>query len=69
MGEEFELSEDAIKIAEERIRAMPAHLEMHIGGYSSFDKYELLKHIEKRDKIGKIAVETEIEALRFFKKG
>lgn len=66
MGDE-DYTESAKKIAKERIRLMPSHLELHIGNYGDFDKNELIDEIEKDSKIGKIAVEMQLNALRSFK--
>lgn len=60
-------SEDEWKIVRARIETMPSHLRLSIGG-SSFDKGELIQHIDSKDHIGELLVKVHFNYLRSFKK-
>lgn len=56
------------KIVRARILAMPSHIKLSIGGMGSFDKSQLLTHIDERDEIGQLVVKMHFNYLRLFKK-
>jgi len=62
------IGEDDWKLAEVRIEAMPANLKLSLGNYGSLSKTDLLQHLAKRDDIGKIIVESQLEYLKYCKK-
>ena len=60
---------DAVwEIVRARFERMPPHLRLVVGGFGqALKKEEILEHIEKRDEIGKLIVETQLEYLKSFK--
>ncbi len=62
------IEEDDWKLAELRLETMPTNLQLSIGNYGILDKKELLEHLSKRDEIGKLVVQSQIQYLRYFKK-
>lgn len=62
-----EISEDELKIAKERLKAMPAHVEISIGGKGDFSKEELKGHLEDRDEVGQTFAKMQMAGLRQFK--
>jgi hypothetical protein len=62
-----EIPEVFWEIIKARFEKMPPHLKLVIGGFGSLKKEEILEHIEKRDEIGKLLVETQLEYLKLFK--
>lgn len=62
------LPEEAWEIAKFRIEAMPKNLKLSIGSSGALNKDQLIEHIEKRDEIGEMIVEAQINFLRTFKR-
>ncbi|MFB6208793.1 MAG: hypothetical protein ABEJ56_01495 [Candidatus Nanohaloarchaea archaeon] len=60
-------STDEIKLTKERLKSMPEHLELSIGGHGSFNKEELINEVEKQSEVGEMATRRELNALRKFK--
>ena len=54
-------------VVEARFKLMPDNLRIVIGGYGSLSKKEILKHLRKRDEIGKLLVKMQIEYLKILK--
>lgn len=67
MKKEDEIPGDVFELALERVKLMPEHLEINIGGHGRFNRGQLIEHLEKRDEIGKIVAEMQLKALRSFK--
>lgn len=63
-----ELIEEDWEIAKIRVKSMPSHIRLAIGGYGQLSKDEIIEHLEQRDEIGKRIVEMQINYLKFFKK-
>ena len=61
------MSDEEIKIVLERLRLMPRTIKLGIGSYGSFDRDELIKHIENGTEIGKLVVDMQMNYLRSFK--
>lgn len=61
-------SSDEWKIVKGRIRGMPSHLRLSIGGGGFLDKQQLLEHIDNKDEIGQLLVKMHFNYLRSFKK-
>jgi len=55
--------EELKKIVLARVQVMPKDLNVSVGG-ESVNKSELIRHIEKEDKIGEILMLTELEFLQ-----
>jgi len=68
MEEKNKLPEEAWGIAKFRIEAMPKTLKLSIGSTGALNKDQLIDHIEKRDDIGKMIAEAQINFLRTFKR-
>jgi hypothetical protein len=54
-------------IVKARFKLMPDNLRIVIGGYGSLTKKDILKHLEKKDEIGKLLVRMQIEYLKILK--
>lgn len=65
--EKEKITSDELKIAEYRLEAMPAHLEVSLGKKGSYNKEELKKHLEKEDEVGKAYARVQMAGLRAFK--
>ncbi|TRZ54234.1 hypothetical protein D4Q76_02765 [archaeon] len=52
-----------------RLSAMPKNMKISIGTYGSFDKYELIERVKKRDEIGRKIIEVQLFYLRSMKSG
>ena len=61
-------SPDEWKIVRARIESMPSNMRLSIGGMGSFDKNQLLQHVDDRDEIGQLLVKMHFNYLRTFKK-
>lgn len=62
------ITEDEInKLVIARISSMPENMKISIGNYGTFDKYQLIENIKKRDEIGKKVVEIQLFYLRSMK--
>jgi len=63
------VNEDEInKLVIARISSMPENMKISIGNYGTFDKYQLIENIKKRDEIGKKVVEIQLFYLRSMKR-
>lgn len=63
-----EINEEEWEIVKARIKQMPPHLSLSIGGQGPFDKEELINHVEKRSEIGILIAEMELAYLKALKK-
>jgi len=64
------ISESEIKkLVVARLETMPEHLKVSIGSYGTFDKHELISHVESGDEIGKKIIEMQLYYLRSLKTG
>ncbi|MBU4223092.1 MAG: hypothetical protein KKD46_07625 [Euryarchaeota archaeon] len=62
------ITEDEInKLVIARISSMPENMKISIGNYGTFDKYQLIENVKKRDEIGKKVVEIQLFYLRSMK--
>ncbi|MBU4075101.1 MAG: hypothetical protein KKI06_00025 [Euryarchaeota archaeon] len=62
------VNEDEInKLVIARISSMPENMKISIGNYGTFDKYQLIENVKKRDEIGKKVVEIQLFYLRSMK--
>lgn len=60
------ISDDQWLAVKFRVESMPSHLKLSIGG-TLLEKNDLIKHINKRDEIGKLLVQIHYNYLRSFK--
>lgn len=64
------ITDDEIrKLVIERLKTFPLGKKVSIGSEGSFDKEELINHIEKQDKIGEKIVEIQLNYLQALKEG
>ena len=52
-----------------RLEVLPSDVSISIGSQGQFTRDELIKHVEKNDKIGKKIIEVELEYLQKLKEG
>ena len=57
------------KLVLARLRALPDDTNLSIGSRGSFDKQELVSHVEQNDEIGKKMIEIDRLYLRALKEG
>ena len=63
------VSEEEIKkLVISRLQSMPDNLKLSIGSLGSFDRINLISHVEKGDEVGKKIVEMHLFYLKSFKK-
>jgi hypothetical protein len=64
---------DNEKLAKEiviaRLETLPSNVGIAIGDEGEYTKEEIIKHIEKGDKLGKMFVDIDLEFLRALKTG
>ena len=61
---------DNIELVIARLETMPESLIMHIGNNpEGYDKYSLIEHVKKQDKLGKIIVEMQMGYIQALIKG
>lgn len=53
----------------ERLKSLPSEFKLSIGSQGSFDKHQLMKHVETGDEIGQKVIEVQLEFLRSLKSG
>lgn len=64
------ITDDEIrKLVIERLKTFPLGKKVSIGSEGSFDKEELINHIEKQDKVGEKIVEIQLSYLQALKEG
>ena len=51
----------------ERYERMPSNARVVIGGLGALDKKEIIKHLEKKDEIGSLIAQIELNYLKIFK--
>jgi hypothetical protein len=57
------------KLVRIRLQALPENTSLSIGSLGSFNKQELLEHVEKNDDIGKQMIEIDKMYLQALKEG
>jgi len=62
------IAEDVKKLVIARLQMLPENIRVSIGGFGSFKKDELIKAVEEESELGKLIVEVELNALRYWKK-
>ena len=62
------MNQDEVKITIARLESMPENMKISIGGFGDFDKWELIDHVRKGDRIGKLIVNIYMTNIRTFKK-
>lgn len=63
------ITDDEIAIVVAQLQSLPYDVKIAIGDYGSFDKGELIEHVESKDEIGRLVVDIHMSALRSFKEG
>ena len=61
--------EKIIRLVTARLEVLPTDVKLAIVGFGTYDKHQLIKHVQKDDEIGQKIVEIEIEYLKSLKKG
>jgi len=60
---------DAKKLVLARLQTMPPNMKISVGGSSeAYDKFDLIREVEKETEIGKLVVNMHLTYLRSFKK-
>ena len=59
-------NEEQWKLVKSRIEQMPPHMKISIGS-AEYDKDDILRHIEKRDEVGQLMFEVEMNYLKALK--
>ena len=54
------------QLVKSRIEEMPPHMKISIGN-TEYDKDDILNHVEKRDEVGKLIFEVEMNYLKALK--
>jgi len=52
-----------------RLMSMPENHKVSIGSSGEFDKYDLIEHVKKEDKIGEKIIEIQLHFLKRLKEG
>ena len=61
---------DEIELVLVRLESMPENIVLHIGNSKEgYDKYSLMKHVKKQDKLGKIFVDMQMEYIKSVMRG
>lgn len=58
---------DEMELVLARIKTMPDHIQVNMGGGESYDKDKLIAEIKSCSDLGKEVIESELEYLRSFK--
>ena len=66
---EKKVEEELKKIVIARLELLPPDKKISIGGSGEFSRDELIKRVEKEDRIGKKIIDIELEFLRDLKEG
>jgi len=68
--EKNENNKDEIKeLVLARLKTWPSDKKLSVGSAGDFTRDELIKHVEKRDELGKKIIEVQMEYLRLLKEG
>jgi hypothetical protein len=59
-------TEEQWELVKARIEDMPSHMKISIGN-AEYDKEDIIEHVEKRDDIGKLILEVELNYLKALK--
>lgn len=62
------IPEDVKKLVIARLQMLPENIRVSIGDFGSFKRDELIKAVEEENELGKLVVEVELNALRYWKK-
>lgn len=62
-------NKDIKDIVLERLKTFPSGKKISIGSYGSFSKQEIIGHVKKNDKLGKMVTKVHVEYLKSLKKG
>jgi len=63
-----EITDEQWEIIKSRVKQMPPHLSLSIGGKGPFNKEELINHVEQKSEIGHMVAEIELAYLKALKK-
>lgn len=61
------ITEEEWKLVKARIEAMPHNMRLSIGSFGTFNKEQIIEKIEKRDEVGRIVVEMQLNYIRKLK--
>ncbi|MBS3053043.1 MAG: hypothetical protein J4469_00935 [Candidatus Aenigmarchaeota archaeon] len=62
-----DISKDEWELITARIKQMPSHIVLSIGGDGPFNKEQILEHIEQKDRIGYMIAQMELAYLKALK--
>ena len=63
------INKDIKELVKARLNILPENINISIGSEGSFNKKELIQHIDDEDNIGKKIIEADMEFLRALKDG
>ena len=55
------------KLIKARIEAMPPNMKLSIGSFGTFNKQQIMESLEKKDEVGKIVVEMQLNYIKKLK--
>ena len=58
------INQNIINLVVARLSTMPPTMKIYVGGEGSFNKDELIKHVELRDSIGKLIIDMHVNYIR-----
>lgn len=62
-----DISKDQWELITARIKQMPSHIVLSIGGEGPYNKEQMLEHIEQKDRIGYMIAQMELAYLKALK--
>lgn len=69
MSAERKIKKDIKELVKARLDMLSESVNISIGSDGSFNKNELMKHVDAEDEIGKKVIKADMEFLRALKKG
>lgn len=68
-AEKSKLDKDIKELVKARLNVLPKNINISIGAEGTFDKNELIEHVDKGDQIGQKIAQVEMEFLQAIKQG
>lgn len=65
----IKITKDIKELVKARLNVLPLNINISIGSDGSFNRDELIEHIEKEDSVGEKIIQIDMEFLRALKKG
>lgn len=61
------IPEEFWEVLIKRYERMPPHIKVVIGGFGAVDRDKIIEHLKKRDEIGELIAQIELNYLKLFK--